>query len=302
MKWECSNNEDKRYSSCETPEDLPLAYTDVRCPWVRCDHCDKWRKLPVTVDIEKLPPMWNCTLSPVPYYNRCEVPQECEDWVVEFDLALLHVEKKVYRPGALPRRIKPVQDKKCQRSLRRRISKDSSSSSSSSSSASPSPLKKRRTKGKEDKDKKKKGKKRKKDEKKEKGHHHTHKKTQSKKEEESKKDEPKAVPEQEPTAALVKQEPLGTEDDDDDDDDDDEQEFILRAPAAVPADAYPVTVDTEEHLLAAVKQEPQDREVQQELQYLRWRNAQLEQEVQSLQQAVAQRDLVIQQLKQPQQH
>lgn len=45
--------------------------------WVQCDKCSKWRRLPPTVDLNKLPSKWYCHMNK---YNTekasCEAPEE----------------------------------------------------------------------------------------------------------------------------------------------------------------------------------------------------------------------------------
>uniref|UniRef100_A0A8C1XVQ5 MORC family CW-type zinc finger 3a n=1 Tax=Cyprinus carpio TaxID=7962 RepID=A0A8C1XVQ5_CYPCA len=59
-------------------EDIP------KCPdqnWVQCDEmkCQKWRKLPDGIDMNKLPEKWFCRYNPDPMFRRCEQEEEAED-------------------------------------------------------------------------------------------------------------------------------------------------------------------------------------------------------------------------------
>ncbi|KAJ8388522.1 hypothetical protein AAFF_G00132360 [Aldrovandia affinis] len=47
--------------------------------WVKCDNCQKWRKLPDGIDSKKLPEEWFCHLNPDPQYRSCQVEEERED-------------------------------------------------------------------------------------------------------------------------------------------------------------------------------------------------------------------------------
>ncbi|XP_039511786.1 MORC family CW-type zinc finger protein 3a [Pimephales promelas] len=47
--------------------------------WAQCDDCQKWRKLPDGIDMNKLPENWFCRLNPDPQFRRCEEPEEAED-------------------------------------------------------------------------------------------------------------------------------------------------------------------------------------------------------------------------------
>ncbi|GIX61731.1 CW-type Zinc Finger protein [Babesia caballi] len=45
--------------------------------WAQCENCKKWRRLPPTVDTEKLPDLWVCSLNVWdPGHNSCDVPEE----------------------------------------------------------------------------------------------------------------------------------------------------------------------------------------------------------------------------------
>uniref|UniRef100_A0A9J7XI76 MORC family CW-type zinc finger 3a n=1 Tax=Cyprinus carpio carpio TaxID=630221 RepID=A0A9J7XI76_CYPCA len=55
-----------------------------KCPdqnWVQCDEmkCQKWRKLPDGIDVNKLPEKWFCRYNPDPMFRRCEQEEEAED-------------------------------------------------------------------------------------------------------------------------------------------------------------------------------------------------------------------------------
>lgn len=45
--------------------------------WVQCDKCSKWRRLPNTVDVKKLPVKWFCHMNKhVPHMASCDAPEE----------------------------------------------------------------------------------------------------------------------------------------------------------------------------------------------------------------------------------
>ncbi|KAI4338076.1 hypothetical protein L6164_016428 [Bauhinia variegata] len=45
--------------------------------WVSCDHCLKWRLLPLNTKPDQVPKNWSCSmLYWVPGMNRCEIPEE----------------------------------------------------------------------------------------------------------------------------------------------------------------------------------------------------------------------------------
>ena len=46
-------------------------------PWVQCNKCDKWRALPNTVDVSRLPDVWYCNLNIWDTERMsCDVPEE----------------------------------------------------------------------------------------------------------------------------------------------------------------------------------------------------------------------------------
>ncbi|XP_026073768.1 MORC family CW-type zinc finger protein 3-like isoform X1 [Carassius auratus] len=57
-------------------EDIPKRPDQT---WVQCDECQKWRKLPDCIDMNKLPEKWFCRLNPNPLFRRCEQEEEPED-------------------------------------------------------------------------------------------------------------------------------------------------------------------------------------------------------------------------------
>mmetsp|Transcript_18111 Transcript_18111/g.39439 ORF Transcript_18111/g.39439 Transcript_18111/m.39439 type:complete len:244 (+) Transcript_18111:213-944(+) len=45
--------------------------------WVQCNDCDKWRALPSTVDADKLPDIWTCSMNHYDHLRRnCDAPEE----------------------------------------------------------------------------------------------------------------------------------------------------------------------------------------------------------------------------------
>nr|PVC52060.1 hypothetical protein MACL_00001053 [Theileria orientalis] len=45
--------------------------------WAQCENCKKWRRIPLSVDTEKLPDTWVCALNVWdPTHNACSIPEE----------------------------------------------------------------------------------------------------------------------------------------------------------------------------------------------------------------------------------
>ncbi|UKK01719.2 hypothetical protein MACK_001072 [Theileria orientalis] len=45
--------------------------------WAQCENCKKWRRIPLSVDTEKLPDTWVCALNIWdPMHNACSIPEE----------------------------------------------------------------------------------------------------------------------------------------------------------------------------------------------------------------------------------
>ncbi|UKJ89222.1 hypothetical protein MACJ_002470 [Theileria orientalis] len=45
--------------------------------WAQCENCKKWRRIPLSVDTEKLPDTWVCALNIWdPMHNSCNIPEE----------------------------------------------------------------------------------------------------------------------------------------------------------------------------------------------------------------------------------
>ncbi|XP_056611493.1 MORC family CW-type zinc finger protein 3a isoform X1 [Triplophysa dalaica] len=47
--------------------------------WAQCDECQKWRKLPDGIDMDRLPDKWFCRMNPDTERRGCEKPEEPED-------------------------------------------------------------------------------------------------------------------------------------------------------------------------------------------------------------------------------
>ena len=56
-------------------EDIDISSEEVT--WVQCDHeeCQKWRKLPRTVEI-RTASEWYCDMHPDPSQRSCDIPEE----------------------------------------------------------------------------------------------------------------------------------------------------------------------------------------------------------------------------------
>lgn len=51
--------------------------TKGECPWVACDRCGKWRRLPMSVDPDELPNKWYCEMNVYDRQrNSCDMPQQ----------------------------------------------------------------------------------------------------------------------------------------------------------------------------------------------------------------------------------
>ena len=55
---------------------------EVICTWLQCDRCSKWRIVPDNTD--QGDNVWYCEMNPDHRHNRCEVPQQPDDAVVDF--------------------------------------------------------------------------------------------------------------------------------------------------------------------------------------------------------------------------
>ncbi|CDR97266.1 CW-type zinc finger family protein, putative [Babesia bigemina] len=68
--------ESKSSRSSRTAARQPSPVTTVE-NWAQCEKCKKWRRLPLSVDTEKLPDFWVCSLNVWdPAHNSCSVPEE----------------------------------------------------------------------------------------------------------------------------------------------------------------------------------------------------------------------------------
>ncbi|GBE59310.1 CW-type zinc finger containing protein [Babesia ovata] len=68
--------ETKASRSSRSVAKLPAPVTTVE-NWAQCEKCKKWRRLPPSVDTEKLPEFWVCALNVWdPAHSSCFVPEE----------------------------------------------------------------------------------------------------------------------------------------------------------------------------------------------------------------------------------
>ena len=58
--------------------------TDGENQWVQCDLCAKWRVLPSTVDVDKLPNQWYCEMNMYdPLHNSCDATEQTPEEVAK---------------------------------------------------------------------------------------------------------------------------------------------------------------------------------------------------------------------------
>lgn len=61
-----------------------LDVTDEDNQWVQCDKCSKWRVLPSSVDVEKLPNQWYCEMNKYdPTHNSCDAPEQTPEEIAK---------------------------------------------------------------------------------------------------------------------------------------------------------------------------------------------------------------------------
>ena len=53
------------------------------CTWLQCDRCQKWRIVPDNTGGDDNT-LWYCEMNPDHRHNRCDVPQQPDDAVVDF--------------------------------------------------------------------------------------------------------------------------------------------------------------------------------------------------------------------------
>jgi len=51
--------------------------------WVQCDACLKWRVLPSSVDVIKLPKHWYCEMNVDPLHNSCDAPEQTAEEIAQ---------------------------------------------------------------------------------------------------------------------------------------------------------------------------------------------------------------------------
>ncbi|XP_069049737.1 MORC family CW-type zinc finger protein 4 isoform X2 [Lepisosteus oculatus] len=69
--------EEEEEEEVEGEQDESECYPEE--PWVQCEECLKWRKLPSWVQPETLPEKWHCALHPDPRSRSCSVPEDPEE-------------------------------------------------------------------------------------------------------------------------------------------------------------------------------------------------------------------------------
>eukprot|EP01041_Mallomonas_annulata_P003254 gene3254-6439_t len=58
----------------------PSSSVIERVDWVQCNRCEKWRKVPISIDVSSLPDIWLCRLNFWdPAFARCSAREEVED-------------------------------------------------------------------------------------------------------------------------------------------------------------------------------------------------------------------------------
>jgi hypothetical protein len=58
--------------------------TDGENQWVQCDKCAKWRVLPSTVDVDKLPNQWYCEMNIYdPLHNSCDATEQTPEEIAK---------------------------------------------------------------------------------------------------------------------------------------------------------------------------------------------------------------------------
>jgi hypothetical protein len=58
--------------------------TDDDNQWVQCDTCSKWRVLPSTVDVDKLPNQWHCEMNIYdPLHNICDAAEQTPEEIAK---------------------------------------------------------------------------------------------------------------------------------------------------------------------------------------------------------------------------
>ena len=56
--------------------DLPAGAETVDDPWVQCERCDKWRRLPPGSALPGDDDRWFCEMNPDRRFHKCDVPEE----------------------------------------------------------------------------------------------------------------------------------------------------------------------------------------------------------------------------------
>ncbi|MGA1531177.1 MAG: cysteine-tryptophan domain-containing zinc finger protein [Kiritimatiellia bacterium] len=70
------------------PENMGLSGRELQ-KWIQCCKCEKWRKVPYSIDEEQIPDSWTCQDNLWDsVYNSCEVDQELSDDKIDEILAV----------------------------------------------------------------------------------------------------------------------------------------------------------------------------------------------------------------------
>ncbi|KDO24307.1 hypothetical protein SPRG_10382 [Saprolegnia parasitica CBS 223.65] len=99
----------------ETVQQLAMGHSSKEENWVQCDKCQKWRKLPDTVDVSGLPAIWYCRMNKWSRrFNKCSAAEETTVVPLkDTDLKSLKERKFVYQfAQRLKRMEKAMQDLK----------------------------------------------------------------------------------------------------------------------------------------------------------------------------------------------
>ncbi|OQS00516.1 hypothetical protein ACHHYP_03443 [Achlya hypogyna] len=99
----------------ETPQPIAMGHTSKEENWVQCDKCQKWRKLPDSVDVSELPAIWYCRMNKWSRrFNKCSAAEETTVMPLkDTDLKSLQERKFVHQfAQRLKRMEKAMQDLK----------------------------------------------------------------------------------------------------------------------------------------------------------------------------------------------
>ncbi|ETV98203.1 hypothetical protein H310_08927 [Aphanomyces invadans] len=99
-----SSKRDELAAEAQHSPNLPPALPVKEENWVQCDKCQKWRKLPDSVDVSALPTTWYCRMNKWSRkYNKCSAIEETTAApsvaLLESDLQLIRERKFVHQFG-----------------------------------------------------------------------------------------------------------------------------------------------------------------------------------------------------------